>query len=177
MTASVVAVHQVRDGARVLRFRAAVIGAATSARSGSARWSELAVYRLEDGTYLISKIGRSSVAHAPWCARVNRRMVPWHKAIEIGEHLERRVPCEDCRPEIDPIAADALLECTRFKAIVAPTAEHAVETLTEGRPQLQLPLLVREVLAQCGQADASFARYSEALGAPNAPRLNSTVTP
>jgi hypothetical protein len=177
MTTPAVAVHQVRDGARVLRFRAAVIGAATSARHNSARWSELTVYRLDDGTYLISKVGRSSVAHAPWCARVNRRMVPWHKAVEIGEHLQPRVPCEDCRPEVDPIKDDVLLECTRYKAIIAPNAEHAIQTLTEGRPQLQLPLLVREVLAQCGQADASFSRYSEALGAPNAPRLNSTVTP
>jgi len=172
-----VALRQVRDGARVLRFQAAVLGAATSQRPGAPRWSELTVYRLEDGTYLISKVGRSMVAHDPRCLRVNRHMLPWSKAIEIGEDLGPRVPCEDCRPEVDPIAATALLESTRSRAIIAPTAEHAVETLTESRAQLLLPMLVREVLAQCAQTDSSFARYSDALGAPNAPRLNTTRTP
>jgi hypothetical protein len=172
-----VGLRQVRNGTRTLRFRAAVIGAATSQRGSAPRWSELVVYKLEDGTYLISKIGRSTVAHAPGCLRVNRRMVPWAKAIEGGEDLVPRVPCGDCRPEVDPIEPDALLETTRYRAILAPTAQHAVETLTESRAVLLMPQIVREVLAQCAQSDADFARYSEALGAPNAPRLNSTLTP
>lgn len=166
-----VGLRSVRDGSRVLRFRAAVIGAATSQRGSTPRWSELVVYRLEDGSYLISKIGRSTVAHHPTCPRVNHRMVRWDRAAEVDEARVPRVSCRECQPQLAPMAADTRLEIARYRATVCPTAESTAETLTESRAVLLMPQLVRDVLTQCAQADPNFAMYSDALGAPKAPLL------
>jgi hypothetical protein len=162
-----VGLRVVRDGGRTLRFQASVIGAATSQRGSAPRWSELVVYRLTDGTYLISKIGRSTVAHRPLCLRVNHRMKPWHEAKASDEFIGPRHPCPDCRPELDHgIADDMMLEVTRYRAILAQDAESAAQSLMGDRAALLVPQLVRDILAQCAQADAEFARYSDADGAP-----------
>lgn len=173
-----VGLRSVRDGSRVLRFRAAVIGAATSRRGSTPRWSELVVYKLADGSYLISKIGRSTVAHHPACRRVNHRMVRWDRAGELGEDTVPRLPCAECQPQLTPMAPDTRLEITRYRAIVCPTAESAAGILTEDRAALLMPQLVRAVLAQCAQADPeAFSRYADALNAPKAPLEYTTRTP
>lgn len=172
-----VGMRTVRDGSRVMRFRAAVIGAATSQRGSAPRWSELVVYRLEDGTYLISKIGRSTVAHAPTCLRINHRMVRWDKAAEAGEDTVPRVPCSDCRPWLTPMQPDTRLEVTRYRASLCQTAESAAESLMGDRAALLMPQIIRDVLAQCSAADPNFAMYSDALNAPKGPLENSTRTP
>lgn len=171
-----VALRQVRDGSRVLTFQAAVIGAGTSRRGSVPRWSELVVYRLVDGTYLISKVGRSIVAHRPDCLRVNHRMVPWHRARDSDEFIGVREPCLDCRPDVYHLRDETLLEVTRYRAIAAPTAERAARSLSGDRATLLMPQLVRDVLAQCAQADPCFARYAEAEIAPN-PLEKTTRTP
>lgn len=164
-----VGLRTVRDGGRMLSFRAAVLGAATSKRGSTPRWSELVVYRLTDGAYLISKIGRSTVAHRPTCLRVNHRMIPWHVAVkhQTGDEREERVPCQDCWPDlshgIDPAT---MLEVTRYRAILAQDAESAARALTGDRAALLVPQLVRDILAQCAQSDVAFARYADADGAP-----------
>lgn len=163
-----VGLRQVRNGARILRFRAAVLGAATSRRGSIPRWSELVVYKLADGSYLISKIGRSTVAHRPGCLRVNHRMVPWSRAADYGEETIERVPCPDCRPDLHPpLDPDLRLEITRYRAVAAPNAETAAQSLIGDRAALLVPQLVRDVLAQCAQEDSCFARYASADIEPN----------
>jgi hypothetical protein len=172
-----VGLRTVRDGARVLRFPAAVLGAATSQRGSAPRWSELVVYKLADESYLISKIGRSTLAHRPGCLRVNRRMVTWSAADE-SERAVARVPCSDCRPDLSAgIPADTVLETTRYRAIAPLDAERAAQVLMEDRTALLVPQIVRDVLSQCAQADPCFARYAEALSAPKAPLEKTTRTP
>lgn len=176
MTMGEVGLRTVRDGGRTLRFQAAVIGAATSQRGSAPRWSELVVYRLTDGSYLISKIGRSTVAHRPDCLRVNHRMITWGSAPAHGEDMVPRVPCPDCRPDLSHgIAADTKLEVTRYKAILAHDAEMATQLLVADRMTMLVPQLVRDILAQCAQADGAFAKYADADGAPK-PLENTTRT-
>lgn len=163
-----VALRIVRDGTRTLRFLAAVLGSATSRRGSIPRWSELVVYKLTDGTYLISKIGRSTVAHRPTCLRVNHRMITWGSAPAHGEDMVPRVACPDCRPDLSHgIAADTMLEVTRYRAILSQDAESAAQSLQGDRAALLMPQIVCAVLAQCAQSDEAFARYSDADGAPN----------
>jgi hypothetical protein len=174
-----IGLHAVRDGARLLEFQGAVLGAATSKRGSAPRWSELVVYRLLDGSYLISKIGRSLVAHQPFCRRVNHRMITWSRASEQDEFLEPRVPCPDCQPDLkNGLAPDTVLEVTRYRLITAPTAENAVSAMEDplADPALPLPKLVRDVLAQCAEKDQAFARYCEAETAPM-PLEKTTRTP
>jgi hypothetical protein len=165
-----VGLRQIRDGARVLRFQAAVLGAATSQRGSVPRWSELVVYKMADDSYMISKVGRSTVAHRQSCLRVNHRMVFWSQAALIGEDRVERVPCGDCHPDLHPPLDPWLrLEVTRYRAIWARDAENAVSAMGDplADPTFPLPRLVREVLAQCAQVDDCFARYAEADRDPN----------
>lgn len=165
---SEVGLRQVRHGQRVLRFQAAVIGAATSQRGNIPRWSELVVYRLTNGTYLISKVGRSTIAHRPDCLRVNHRMIPWSRAGQYGEETVQRVPCPECQPDLHPPLDPRLrLEITRYRATPCPDAESAAQSLTGDRAALLMPQIVRDVLTQCAQADPCFARYAEAVCDPN----------
>jgi hypothetical protein len=159
-----VALRQVRDGRRVLRFRASVLGAATSHRGSVPRWSELVVYRLPEGSYLISKIGRSTVAHRPDCLRVNRWMVTWGSAQTSDEFIGPRTPCPYCRPDVEHMPANTLLEIDRYQVFVSQNAESAAQSLLGDRAALLMPQVVADVLAQCAQKDPEFARYSAADG-------------
>ena len=157
-----VAVHAVRDGARLLQFQGVVLGSATSQRGSAPRWSELVVYRLVDGNYLISKIGRSTVAHRPDCLRVNHRMIPWFRARTSDEFIGARFACRDCRPDVKHLEPETVLEVTRYRAILAHNAEEAAQSFMGDRAALLMPQIVRDVLAQCAQADPNFARYADA---------------
>lgn len=164
-----IGLRTVRDGGHVLRFQAAVIGAATSQRGSSPRWSELVIYRLLDGNYLVSKIARSTVAHRPECQRVRRWMMRWAEAPGTGEDRVNRVPCVECWPSLrQPWDPDLRLEVTHYQAISAANAESVVSAMRNPKADttLSMPQIVRDVLSQCAQLDEVFARYAEADGAP-----------
>jgi hypothetical protein len=172
--------HAVRDGARLLQFRGVVLGSATSQRGSLPRWSELVVYRLVDGNYLISKVARSTVAHRPTCLRVRRWMVRWEDAQGTGEGRVNRVPCADCWPPLQPPwDPDLRLEVTHFHAISATDAESAVLAMRSPKADttLSVPQIVRDVLAQCAQSDPNFARYADAETALPSAWENTTRTP
>jgi hypothetical protein len=114
------------------------------------------------------------VAHRPDCLRVNHRMIPWSRAARYGEDRIQRVPCADCQPDLHPPLDPGLrLEVTRYRATPCPNAESAAQVLTGDRAALLMPQIVRDVLAQCAQADECFARYAEAVREPN-PLENTT---
>jgi len=158
----VAAPHVVRDGRRYLKFEATVVASATSARTSAVRWTELAIYRLAGSDeWVMSKIGRSTVAHKPTCPRVNWRMISWLDAGEEG--LVRRVPCVECRPAVgDRMDPHTRLEVQRYRAWVLRTPEEVVAAVTEGRPVDSLPRLAFEVLTQL-RADPLLAKYVTAV--------------
>ena len=153
--------HVVRDGRRRLKFEAKVVASATSQRPGAVRWTELAIYALEN-EWIISKVGRSMVAHRPECPRVNWYMPRWLDAGE--EAVIRRMPCVECRPvtgdEMDP---HTRLEVQRYRAWVLRSPEEVVLSVTEARPVDRLPRLAAEVLSQLG-SDPVLAEYVTSLG-------------
>jgi hypothetical protein len=107
---------------------------------------------LPDGSYILSKVGRSLVAHKPECERVTWKMVSWLEAKEEGK--VRRVPCVNCRPvvgnEMDP---HTMLEPSRYSARSAQDAQALLEMLLEGRVVDTLPWVVREALVKAGESD------------------------
>lgn len=149
----------VRDGKRVLRFTAQVVGSVTSSRPGVPRWSELAVYRLQPGQYLVSKVGRSTVAHLPSCAHANpRRMKSYIEAGEEG--AVHRTACPECHPAVgDDMDPHTLLEASRHTVLQAHSAEGLVELLSENRPVL--PEIVAELLKQVSKNDTAVAELFE----------------
>jgi hypothetical protein len=159
MNELVVLPRVVQDGKRVLKFNAAVIGAATSERPGAPRWSELTIYRLPGGVYLVAKVGRSTVAHTPTCEHANpRRMRTFMEAQDEG--LVHRMPCPECRPAVgDAMDPQTLLEPSRYTVLQAQSPESLVEVLCEGRDTL--PEIVAEVLRQASKNDGAVAALYE----------------
>lgn len=144
-----------------------MLASATSARPGVRRWTELVVYRVVDGTYLLSKVGRSQLAHRPDCARVNRWMVTWSTAGE--EARVRRYPCPECAPEVgDRMDPHTVLETTRMTALLAQDTEQLIDVLLAGRPGQQphdpsrLSTLVTHMVEQLCVTDSAFSVNWEA---------------
>lgn len=134
----------VRDGSRVLRFEADVVASATSHRPGVPRWSELALYRLASGSYIIWKIGRSVVAHRPECYMVKTGMPSW---LEAGEEARiHRMPCLECLPEVgDEMDPQTILETTRYTVLQARDADDVRRILMRG--STSQPVIIRKIIS------------------------------
>lgn len=151
--------HEVRDGTRVLRFEGWLLGRSSSQRPSVPRWSEIEVYRLISGGYVLTKIGRSTVAHTPTCSRVGPRMPAY---IDVRDHEEaqvHRVPCPECRPVVgDRMDPQTRLEPTRFRASYVLYPESVVDTLAEGRAPAGLPMLISRAIEESSQNDDDLAK-------------------
>lgn len=136
-------IRTVRNGREIYRFEAKVIASATSQRAGVMRWSELVVYQLPSGQYIVSKIGRSVLAHRPDCILANDEMVPW---LEAGEEAQvHRFPCLTCNPLIgDQMDPQTLLEPSRYTLLRARDETELRDVLTQGREHL--PGIIRKLL-------------------------------
>lgn len=150
----------VRDGPRVFRFQADVLAAASSHRPGVLRWSEIVIYRLADGQYVISKVGRSVVAHRPECHRVYPDMPTW---LEAGEEAQvHRTGCLECQPEVgNRMDPQTVLEAQRYTVLRARSPEE-LQAVLVGRREGQFPRLIRDVLAQVEAKDSAFTEWSTA---------------
>jgi hypothetical protein len=170
-----VLLRQANDGNVSITFHAAVLGAATTERPGAPRWTELTVYRLPlgdevdqpRGGYVVSKVGRSTVAHLPSCKRARpRQMIPVSEVPEPGE----RVPCLACLPNVIALEPDTLLECTRCLVLQARTPADLAKVLMQGRPGDPIPPaltgIVEEIIRQVRLADPEFDNYCAASLAP-----------
>lgn len=86
---------EVKDGSRTLQFKGRMLSKSSSWRKGSTRWIEFVLYRTENGSYILSRIGVSLVYHGAACPLVKR-----YALIEAPiSNLEKdAIPCEECEP-------------------------------------------------------------------------------
>jgi hypothetical protein len=87
--------YQVRDGSRTLQFEGKILGESSSFRRGSTRWIEFVLYKTENGSYILSRVGISLVFHSVTCPLVKRYGLVEGKVDELAEDA---LPCEDCLP-------------------------------------------------------------------------------
>lgn len=89
---------EVKDGSRTLQFNGRLLSESSSWRRGSTRWIEFALYRTENGSYILSRIGVSLVYHGAACPLVKR----YGLVEESSEVLEKdALSCEICNPTRD----------------------------------------------------------------------------
>lgn len=90
--------HQVKDGSRTLQFNGRLLGESSSWRRGSTRWIEFQLYKTENGSYVLSRVGVSLVYHGAACALVKR-----YGLVEMSSDTlsEDALPCEECNPSDD----------------------------------------------------------------------------
>lgn len=115
---------EVRDGSRTLKFNGRLLGESSSWRRGSNRWIEFNLYKTENGSYILSRIGVSLVFHGAACPLVKRYVLV---ESTIDELLEDAIPCEECQPSTNlPVIFP---EKYRYWAQVSEEPEAVLEAL------------------------------------------------
>lgn len=148
----------VRDGPRRLKFVGKAIAHVSSARERSPRWSEITIYTLPSGSYVCSKIGASTVAHRPTCAKVSREMIPWIELADSEESKVARTPCGACQPVVAPLDPHTLVEVTRYFGRAAASPGELLQLLVRYvSPDQPIPRLVQRVIEEAAAVDQSFA--------------------
>jgi hypothetical protein len=87
---------EVKDGSRTLQFSGKLLGESSSWRTDGIRWIEFKLYKTENGSYILSRIGVSVVYHSATCALVKKYGLSEEKANDLKEEA---VPCEECEPD------------------------------------------------------------------------------
>jgi hypothetical protein len=87
--------YEVKDGQRTLQFDGELLGASSSWRPGSMRWIEFALYKTQNGSYILSRLGASVIYHAPSCTLVTRYNLDDDATANLRTDA---VACEDCQP-------------------------------------------------------------------------------
>jgi hypothetical protein len=89
--------YEVKDGSRTLQFNGKLLGDSSSYRRGSTRWIEFSLYRTENGSYVLSRVGVSLVFHGAACPLVKRYGLVESSPKELSKEA---IPCEECDPSI-----------------------------------------------------------------------------
>jgi hypothetical protein len=90
--------YQVKDGSRTLQFNGRLLGESSSWRRGSTRWIEFSLYKTDNGSYVLSRVGVSLVFHGAACALVKRYGLV-ESSVDILDN--DAIPCEECNPSFE----------------------------------------------------------------------------
>ena len=88
--------YEVRDGSRILQFSGKLLAESSSWRRNSYRWIEFSLYKTENGSYVLSRVGISLIYHGAACPLVDRyalHEVAWKNL------SKEAIPCEECNPD------------------------------------------------------------------------------
>ena len=90
--------YEVKDGSRTLQFSGRLLSESSSWRRASTRWIEFKLYKTENGSYVLSRVGVSLVFHGAACPLVKRYNLVESSTSKL---LEDAIPCEECQPSFD----------------------------------------------------------------------------
>lgn len=89
----------VKDGDRTLQFNGKLLGKSSSWRRDALRWIEFELYRTENGSYVLSRVGVSVVYHCAACHLVKRYNLTEMPTQSIDNPREL-VPCDSCNASL-----------------------------------------------------------------------------
>ena len=115
---------EIKDGSRTLQFSGALLGKSSSKRSDSTRGIEFELYRTDNGSYILSRVGVSIMYHTAACTLARRYDL---KESVVTEMHKEYVPCELCNPTLD--VAVIFPEKNRHWAQVSEEANAVLEAL------------------------------------------------
>lgn len=87
--------HEVKDGSRTLQFSGKLLAESSSWRQGSYRWIEFKLYKTDNGSYILSRVGVSLIFHGAACPLVKRYGLNEMSSLTLDSDA---VPCEQCFP-------------------------------------------------------------------------------
>jgi len=145
--------YEVKDGSRTLQFEGKLLGESSSWRRGSSRWIEFELYRTENGSYILSRVGVSLVYHSGACSLVDRYGLSEKPVSELDKDA---LPCPDCSPTFE--APLVFPEKFRYWAQVSEEPESVLDALykyDEGGARY-LTKVAQRVLEDASKQDAGI---------------------
>ena len=115
---------EVKDSARTLQFSGKLLSESSSFRRDSTRWIEFALYKTDNGSYVLSRVGVSIIYHGAACPLVKRYSLNEINAIELRDNA---TPCLECNPS--PSAVMIFPEKYRYWAQVSDDPNAVLEAL------------------------------------------------
>lgn len=116
--------YEVKDGSRTLQFNGKLLAESSSWRRGSERWIEFKLYKTENGSYVLSRVGISLIFHGAACPLVKRYGLTEMPSSSLDE---RAIPCLECGPTFD--VAMIFPEKNRYWAQVSEEPSPVVDAL------------------------------------------------
>jgi hypothetical protein len=152
--------HTARDGRRVITFQGELVASASSANpSSKGRWTELRVYRSKGGSWIVEKVGRSTVVHEPGCERVQTEKLPRFQEAHPGHDPDDGYVFCECVPEVYDFTT-LLAEEDRYWASICQDVDALVEAVHRRKNGTRrLPYFAQGVL------EALSERYPEVASA------------
>jgi hypothetical protein len=115
---------EVKDGSRILKFNGKLLGKSSSWRRGSNRWIEFELYKTDNGSYVLSRVGVSVIYHGGACHLVKRYGL---QEVSTDDLRDDVVPCDECRPSLE--AGMVFPEKYRYWAQVSEDPNAVLEAL------------------------------------------------
>jgi len=115
---------KVKDGARTLQFTGKLLGKSSSFKRDSTRWIEFELYKTENGSYVLSRIGVSITYHGAACHLVARYGL---QEVHVDDLKQAAIPCQLCSPSHE--AELVFPEKDRYWAQVSEDAGAVLEAL------------------------------------------------
>lgn len=146
--------YEVRDGSRVLQFNGKMLAESSSWRRNSYRWIEFRLYKTENGSYILSRVGVSLLYHGAACPLVKRYIL---SEVPVAELETGAVPCEECNPDLS--AALVFPEKHRHWALVSEEPDAVLEALykyDDGGARYLTNVALR-LMEQASEADEKLA--------------------
>ena len=93
---------EVKDGSRTLQFNGKLLGKSSSYRKDSLRWIEFDLYKTENGSYILSRVGISVIYHGAACHLVKRYGLQEIAVADVDkDRVQQFVPCDSCNPSFE----------------------------------------------------------------------------
>jgi hypothetical protein len=147
--------YQVRDGPRLITFDGVLLGFVSSQRTGNPRWTEMSIYKTTGGTYVLEKVGRSTVTHMPGCPDIVGK-IPRFQEVHAGDDPDVGYQYHTCVPQEYDFTR-LLAEEDRYWAMVAEEPARVTEALYRRREgERHLPRISLDLLEVVSRSDPSF---------------------
>lgn len=145
--------YEVQDGNRVLRFEGQLLAESSSERRDSMRWIEFQLFKTTSGSYVLSRVGVSTVYHTSICPLVQKYGL--HE-VEVDELDADAFPCVECHPT--PGEPLVYPEQDRFWTLVSEDPEAVLNALykTDFNNSRYLTNVAHRLLEQASRRDAGI---------------------
>lgn len=144
--------HHVKDGPRVITFEGEILADVSSRRGDASRWTEMTIYKTDAQTYVLAKIGRSTVVHSPGCSEI-RGKIPRFQEAYPGDDPDVGFEYHECVPD-EYDFTELLVEEDRCWALITSDPAMVIDALYRKRQgSRHMPRVSIDLLEAVGDKD------------------------